>query len=85
MPRKGWNVPAERPENRSVEDFTRKLRNDSRDAFPRNLIRNEDKEDTHDMVTGDNESPIIVPEFRWRTPISGREQYVIIPTVNQTS
>ena len=46
-PRKGWNVPAERREYKSEETFNRKFRSSSRDEFPRNLIRDDDEEDTH--------------------------------------
>ena len=48
VPRKGWNVPAERPEYRSEEAFNRKFRSSSRDEFPQNLIRDENQEDTSD-------------------------------------
>ena len=44
VPGKVWNVPAERPEYRSEEAF--KFRSSSRDEVPRNLIRDEDEEDT---------------------------------------
>ena len=46
-PRKGWNVAAERREYKSEETFNRKFRSSSRDEFPRNLIRDDDEEDTH--------------------------------------
>ena len=49
MPRMRWNVPAERPEYRSEEAVNSKFRSSFRDEFPRNLIRDEDEEDTHDI------------------------------------
>ena len=56
--RRGWEVPVERPENHSeVQQNTRTrttLINEQCDRTYRNA---------HDMVTGDNESPIEVPEF----------------------
>ena len=56
--RRGWEVPAERPENHSeVQQNTRTrttLINEQCDHAYRNA---------HDMVTGENESPIEVPEF----------------------
>ena len=53
----------ERPEYRSEEAVNRKFKSTSGDEFPRNLMRDDDREDTHYMVTGDNESPNHFPEF----------------------
>ena len=47
MPRKGWNFPSETPEYKTGESFNCKFRSSLRDEFPRNLIRDEDEEDTH--------------------------------------
>ena len=47
VPRKGWNVPAEKKRCRSEEAFRRTFRISSRDEFLQNLIRDEDEEDTH--------------------------------------
>ena len=47
MPQKGWNVPTERPENRSEGNLNCKARSSSRDEFPRNLTGDEDVGDTH--------------------------------------
>ena len=63
VPRKRWNVPADRPEYRPDEAFNRKFRSSSRNEFPRNLLRDEDEEDAHVMVTGDTEFPILVIDF----------------------
>ena len=50
VPRKGLNVPAERPEYRSEETFIHKYRSSSRDEFFRNVIRDQYEEDTHYTV-----------------------------------
>ena len=63
IPQKIWNFPADRPERRSEEVFNRKFRSSSRDEFPRNINITEHEEETHDMMTGENESPNPVPEF----------------------
>ena len=50
MPRKGLNVPAERPECRPEKTFNRKIKSSSRDEFPRSLIMGDDDEDTHYQI-----------------------------------
>ena len=47
VPRKGWNVPVERPEYRSEETFDRKIRSCSRDEFPRSLTRRRGRRGHH--------------------------------------
>ena len=62
--RKGWDVPAERPE--LISEVQRKLnaKNNLRDEQDENQLNNDFPDlNVHDMVTGDNESPNPVPEF----------------------
>ena len=56
---KGWNVSTERPKRNPCQ----KIRNSSRSEPFRNRLHDENADSTHDMVTGDNESPVMVPEF----------------------
>ena len=62
--RRGWEVPVERPEinaeEQQVLNAKAGCRNEQRDGYRTNgpSTRN-----VHDMVTGDNESPLQVPEF----------------------
>ena len=46
VPCKAWNVPAEKPEHRSVESFNSKVRSSPEEEFPRNLITHENEENT---------------------------------------
>ena len=57
MPQRRWEDPARRPEYRSEEALDSRFRSDSRVEYYSIPNRNEDLESTHDMVTGDNESP----------------------------
>ena len=62
--RRGWEVPAERPETDAEEqrnsNARTNCRNERHDVRQRGGISNHN---VHDMVTGDNESPPQVPEF----------------------
>ena len=62
--RKGWDVPAERPE--LVYEVQRNLnaKSNLRNEQDENQLNNDYPDlNVHDMVTGDNESPNPVPEF----------------------
>ena len=63
VPNKGWNVPTETPEYRSVGNVNRKIRSSSRDEFSRNPVCDAEDVVTHDMVAAENDSPNPVPEF----------------------
>ena len=63
MTQKGWNVSAERPERNSEDNPSHKIRSSSRSEPFRNRLNDDNADSTHDMETGDNESPVIVPEF----------------------
>ena len=80
--RKGKNVPSERPERSSEESYSQKVRRISSRELPRNRLSDEDRVNTHDMVTGDNEFPILF--LSYSRDISRREQYLISPTVITT-
>ena len=60
-----WNVPSERPEINSEENCSKKTRKNSRsEQFRDRPIDGTTNEDSaYDMVTGENEPPIDVPEF----------------------
>ena len=45
IPRMCLNIRSERPERRSVEAFSQKIRSSSRSEFPRNQFCEEDEED----------------------------------------
>ena len=62
--RKGWDVPAERPELNSEVQRNLNAKSSLRNEQYENQL-NDDYPDlnVHDMVTGDNESPNLVPEF----------------------
>ena len=56
-----WNAPAERPE-RNLEDYrSEKIRNNSRSEPTRNCLNDGYTDQAYDMVTGENDSPILVP------------------------
>ena len=62
--RRGWEVPAERPETDAEEQRNPNARTNSRNE--RHDVRQKggiSNHNVHDMVTGDNESPPQVPEF----------------------
>ena len=60
---KGWNVPAERPEYIFKDSCDERIRSNSRGKFGGNRLQNDITDQDYDMVTGDNEPPIQVPEF----------------------
>ena len=62
--RKGWDVPAERPETNTEVQQNSNTKNDLRNERDENH-RNGDfpSHTVHDKVTGENESPNLVPEF----------------------
>ena len=62
--RKGWDVPAERPELTSEVQRKLNAKNNLRDEQDENQLCNDFPElNVHDMVTGVNESPNPVTEF----------------------
>ena len=60
---KGWNVPVERPEINTEVLRNGKARNISKSELVLKRLNDEPTDNTYDMVTGENESPINVPEF----------------------
>ena len=62
--RRGWEVPVERPEinaeEQQVLNAKAGCRNEQCDGY---LTNGPSTRNVHDMVTGDNESPLQVPEF----------------------
>ena len=59
-----WNVPSERPEINPEENCSKKTRRNSRsEQFRDRPIDGTTNASAYDMVTGENESPIDVPEF----------------------
>ena len=59
-----WNVPSERPEINPEENCSKKTRRNSRsEQFRDRPIDGTANASAYDMVTGENESPIDVPEF----------------------
>ena len=61
---KGWSVPSERPELNSEVQRNLNAKNNSRNEQDENQLNNNYPYlNVHDMVTGDNESPNLVPEF----------------------
>ena len=68
---KGKNVPSERPERSSEESYSQKVRRISSRELPRNRLGDEDRVNTHDMVTGDNESlQKMVGGAQWNRPLN---------------
>ena len=63
MPERRWEVPVRGQGCRFEEALDRRFGSNSRDEFPRIPNRNEDLESSHDIVTGDNESPNLYPEY----------------------
>ena len=63
MTQKGWNVSAERPERNSDDNPSQKFRTNSTCEPFRNRLHDKDADSIDDMVTGDNESPVMIPEF----------------------
>ena len=62
--RKGWDIPSERPELNSEVQRNSNTKNNLRNEQEGNQSDNDTPDlNTHDMVTGDNESPNPVPEF----------------------
>ena len=62
---RGWNIPTERPEMRMRTELLRneKSRNSSKSERVQTRFNDEPTDNAYDMVTGENESPILVPEF----------------------
>ena len=60
---KGWNVPAERREINTEVLRNEKARNNSKKELVQKPPNDEPTENAYDMVTEENESPILVPEF----------------------
>ena len=61
---KGWNVPDERPELNTEVLRNEKARNNSKSELVQKCQNGEQPcQSAYDMVTGENESPILVPEF----------------------
>ena len=63
MPERGWEVPVRGQGCRSEDTLDRRFRRNLPNVFPRFPNRNENLEITHDIKTGDNESPNLDPEY----------------------
>ena len=62
--RRGWEVPVERPEVNAEEQRIPSAKTDCRnEQHDGNRLNGQSSRQVHDMVTGDNESPLQVPEF----------------------
>ena len=62
--RRGWEVPVERPEVNAEEQRIPSAKADCRnEQHDGNRPSGQSSRQVHDMVTGDNESPLQVPEF----------------------
>ena len=62
--RRGWEVPVERPEVNAEEQRIPSVKADCRnEQHDGNRPIGQSSRQVHDMVTGDNESPLQVPEF----------------------
>ena len=62
--RRGWEVPVERPEVNAEEQRIPSAKTDCRnEQHDGNRLNGQPSRQVHDMVTGDNESPLQVPEF----------------------
>ena len=62
--RRGWEVPVERPEVNAEEQRILSAKADCRnEQHDGNRPNGQTSRQVHDMVTGDNESPLQVPEF----------------------
>ena len=62
--RRGWEVPVERPEVNAEEQRIPSAKTDCRnEQHDGNRLNGQSSRQLHDMVTGDNESPLQVPEF----------------------
>ena len=62
----GWNIPTGRQERHTEDHPSQKVRSSSRSEPVRTHPCDEVTFNAHDMVTGDNESPVLVPEFLTR-------------------
>ena len=61
---RGWEVPVERPEANAEEQRIPSAKTDCRnEQHDGNRPNGQSTRQVHDMVTGDNESPLQVPEF----------------------
>ena len=63
MTQKGWNVSAKRPECNSDDNPSQKIRSNSRSEPFRSRLYDEDADCIHDILTGDNESPVMFLSF----------------------
>ena len=62
--RRGWEIPVERPEVNAEEQRIPSAKTDCRnEQHDGNRLNGQSSRQVHDMVTGDNESPLQVPEF----------------------
>ena len=62
--RRGWEIPVERPEVNAEEQRIPSAKTDCRnEQHDGNRLSGQSIRQVHDMVTGDNESPLQVPEF----------------------
>ena len=59
----GWNVPADRPERDTEDCRDDRIRCNSKRELIHNCLNDDSTGQAEDMVTGDNESSIPVPEF----------------------
>ena len=60
---KGWNVPAERPEYDTEDCRDDRTKCNSKTELMHDFLNYDSTGQAYDMVTGDNESPLFVPEF----------------------
>ena len=58
-----WNVPVERPELISEDCRSERIKGNVRSEPVRDCFIDNHHVQAYDMVTGENESPILVPEF----------------------
>ena len=63
LTQKGWNIPTEKPERQPENHPNNKVRSSSRSEPARSRLCDENTDNAHDMVIGDNESPVLVLEF----------------------
>ena len=63
LTQKGCNIPTERPERHPEDHPSQKVRSISRSEPVRTRLCDENTDNAQDMVTGDNESPVLVPEY----------------------
>ena len=61
--KRGWNFPAERPKINPNDYCSEKTEGNFRSELTRDCLLDNIQEQAYDMMAGENESPIPVPEF----------------------